>query len=1125
MNTESFSALSWNCEGLKNNIFLLQQILLSTKYDFIALSESQLFQCDARQVLQYLDGEYCYFLNSDDLHDPELPSINNRSFGGTLMLWNKQLDPHIEVYKTSSPAFLPVILKKPGLRTSIHVALYLPTHGKDPQFVSELANLRNCLDELVERHHDPIIYIRGDSNVNPKNATRVTLLKQFLADYMLDATDISHATYHHFVGNGLYDSKIDVLLHSSGSNLVDEFVTEIMCRQSNPAILSHHDIILSRFSIPTAKQEIFTGKLINAPRIDHTRVKVQWTPEGKSEYSELVGPLLAQARKDWLDPASQTCMSVLLKITNDILNMAARRTNKTTTEMKHTPKPKQTPKPIKKALNKVSKAHKKFKSGGHRNATEADAKQAFSSAKKNYRRAVRTFNLEAGIKRDEELFSICGDKPSKVYNYLKRQRNAKISKIEKLTVGSKVYTGSAVCDGFYESMTSLKQCSVDELRADPSLSDQFLNYEHIMKLCQDHHQIPAISIQDSTSLLSRMKKNVRDYYSITTLHYLNAGTEGQIHFNYLLNAIISDVNNATIEELNIALGIILYKGHGKEKTSDRAYRTISTCPFLAKSLDLYLRDLYVHLWNDCQAETQYQGSGSSHELASLLITEVIQHSLYVAKKPVFLLALDAQSAFDRCLRQILCSELYRAQVPKAAIKYIDNRLASRKTVYEWDGVKMGPARDITGFEQGGINSSDFYKLYNNEQITAAQTSKLGVDVGSSVISAVAQADDVLLVANDLFDLRLLVKLTENYCAKYRVKLEPGKTKLIAYCTNDNQILVKYAEATNLITINNVQVKFSSEAEHVGVIRNKEGNLPNIISRIAKHKKVLGSVLSAGSARSHRGNPAASLRVHMLYCTPILLSGLATLVLTKPEIRILEHHYQTTLLRLQRLHDKTPRAIVYFLAGSIPAEALLHLRQLSLFSMICHLPGDPLNIHARYVLTLSAPSAQSWFQQVRDNCRQYQLPHPLDLLDSPLPRKYFKKLAKLRVTEYWQHLFAEECVSRTSLRYFDPHKCSLLSPHPVWTSAGSNSYECNKSTILARMISGRYRTEMLCSHWSSNKLGFCEAETCVETEGDLEHLLVTCPALKPDRDRIHKLWLDKAARIPALKCLIPQPSIK
>ena len=139
-----------------------------------------------------------------------------------------------------------------------------------------------------------------------------------------------------------------------------------------------------------------------------------------------------------------------------------------------------------------------------------------------------------------------------------------------------------------------------------------------------------------------------------------------------------------------------------------------------------MRDLYSDLWQEQQAATQYQGAGSSHELASLLVTEVIQYSKFVSNQPVYLLALDAQSAFDRCLRQVLVSELFKARMPPPAILIIDKRLANRSTVYEWEGQVMGPAEDVTGFEQGGVNSSDYYKIYNNEQLKAAQESLLGV---------------------------------------------------------------------------------------------------------------------------------------------------------------------------------------------------------------------------------------------------------------------------------------------------------------------------------------------------------------------------------------------------------------
>ena len=166
-------------------------------------------------------------------------------------------------------------------------------------------------------------------------------------------------------------------------------------------------------------------------------------------------------------------------------------------------------------------------------------------------------------------------------------------------------------------MSSIKTCNFQHLQSDPQIAEHLSNHEHILKLCQNKRTIPPIDLDSSSDLLRRMKRNVTDIFSITALHYLNAGREGLVHFNFLLNAIVSNVNNATLEELNLVLGLILYKGHNKEKTSDRAYRTISTCPFMAKATDLYLRDLYQHHWDSCQTDTQYQGNGSNHELAAL----------------------------------------------------------------------------------------------------------------------------------------------------------------------------------------------------------------------------------------------------------------------------------------------------------------------------------------------------------------------------------------------------------------------------------------------------------------------------------------------------------------------------
>ena len=115
-----------------------------------------------------------------------------------------------------------------------------------------------------------------------------------------------------------------------------------------------------------------------------------------------------------------------------------------------------------------------------------------------------------------------------------------------------------------------------------------------------------------------------------------------------------------------------------------------------------------------------------------------------------------------------------------------------------------------------------------------------------------------------------------------------------------------------------------------------------MDRISAHDKQLHAVLPVGLALHHLGNPAAGLRILSLYCLPVLLSGLPALVLKKSEEDLITSHYKNTLRRLMKLHERTPDSVVYFLAGSLPASAFLHLRQLSRFMMICHLKDNILN---------------------------------------------------------------------------------------------------------------------------------------------------------------------------------------
>ena len=186
-------------------------------------------------------------------------------------------------------------------------------------------------------------------------------------------------------------------------------------------------------------------------------------------------------------------------------------------------------------------------------------------------------------------------------------------------------------------------------------------------------------------------------------------------------------------------------------------------------------------------------------------------------------------------------------------------------------------------------------------------------------------------------------------------------------------------------------------------------------------------------------------------------------------------------------------------------------------MVARLPRDPLNIHARNILTAAKSSSKSWFIQIRNIYLQYNLPHPLRILENPPCKEKYKKLIKSKITDYWEAKLRGEASLLSSLVHFKPEYMSLIKPHPIWSTAGNNPYEISKAIQQVRFLSGRYRSQSLVSHWSPNGDGSCLSPTCKEEKETTEHILLDCKAYNDCKSRLYSLWL--SAKIPEVHELL------
>ena len=89
---------------------------------------------------------------------------------------HNSLSPHLKVLKTPSPSFMSVLLSPPGLLPSLNIAVYLPTAGRDGEWLATLVELEKHVVEVIEKYNEHLeTFIRGEFNASSKNKMRAAL--------------------------------------------------------------------------------------------------------------------------------------------------------------------------------------------------------------------------------------------------------------------------------------------------------------------------------------------------------------------------------------------------------------------------------------------------------------------------------------------------------------------------------------------------------------------------------------------------------------------------------------------------------------------------------------------------------------------------------------------------------------------------------------------------------------------------------------------------------------------------------------------------------------------------------------------------------------------------------------
>ena len=153
--------------------------------------------------------------------------------------------------------------------------------------------------------------------------------------------------------------------------------------------------------------------------------------------------------------------------------------------------------------------------------------------------------------------------------------------------------------------------------------------------------------------------------------------------------------------------------------------------------------------------------GSSPMNCSLILEESIRENKD-NNLPTYIAFLDAKSAFDGVNHASLMRKLFHMGVDGQAWNLIDSIHTRAETMVKWGGQFSDKFAILQGVRQGGILSTDMYKVYNNKLLDRLESTLLGIRIGGINCVAPTCADDTTVVTKERSPLQTLLGISDDY---------------------------------------------------------------------------------------------------------------------------------------------------------------------------------------------------------------------------------------------------------------------------------------------------------------------------------------------------------------------------
>ena len=939
-------------DGLRSNALYLSKLL--EKSDIVCIQEHWLHRHEADDLAEYCPDHNFVIKCFDDADFMPL-RVRSRGWHGTATIWKRSLDDAISPIEEGSDRVIAVIVGN-----MILINTYMPSQG------AANANYAEVLDEvhvLLTKYSQYTPIWTGDLNASPVRN---------LSDNDIDFIQFCH---EHGLQVSKHTPRVDTFYHNNGSGATsqidhfvelraDQIIHSIQVLTRDPVNTSTHDPVMATVTVATPTHKTSVSTQAQARRI-------KWDKVDKALYRESTGIKLKALR----DNMEGSPASVIAERINVILAACAadacpqpsakskRRKSKWTDEMK----------PLAKEVNHHYRQMKKCKLSDC--AYEAH-RHKLKTAQKLLRRAQRHLAAKRRQHINEAIIESCQRKDKRdFFKTIKKQRQ-----------GRQLVTTPEFGEHSSDNPANSWARYFEELatpKDDPSFDQEHNRYLQINFLLQSlsaqGETLPQVHHQDIIKLVSKLKSGkAPDIYGIASEHIKLAHPVIIDVLVYIVNHSISAGKLPKSFKLGSVCPIRKKNKNPKKPTN---YRRITITAIVGKILELHMVQHSRPILDKLQSRLQFGfTSGCSPVYAALVLTEVMSEAKDSGEELLVAL-LDTSKAFDVVSHTGMLNAMYSQGIHGNLWQLFCDMYHGNQSVVKWQGDASEPFSELQGIKQGGSSSTDSYKAGKNNLLDRLESRPSNM-IGSLPVGAVMVADDLSISAKDATQLQCDINVAARDASREGYMFNVEKTKIIPVnCSKPAEVF-----------LNGKLVGTSQQEAHLGIIRNSEAdNSSTVADRIQAGRRTAYSLMSAGFHSLNGAGPEVTLVQYNTYVIPTMLYGLEALVLTKPEVEVLDAFHRKCLRYILHLPQSTTNAALYLLLGTLPMQAQIDIRTLNLFrDTIAAESNCPPALYIRNLvvrqLGMRDLDSSRWSIYVAKKLVQYSLPTALDIVQNPPKKK-------------------------------------------------------------------------------------------------------------------------------------------